>query len=64
MVKELLKDGFNPILFCRFIPTAEYVAAELRQALPKKVGVMAVVGVWRRAPGNGATTSCTACVDE
>jgi hypothetical protein len=30
MVKDLLKDGFRPILFCRFIPTAEYVAAELR----------------------------------
>ena len=35
IVKQLLTDGFNPILFCRFIPTAEYVAEELRKALPK-----------------------------
>ena len=36
MVKDLLKDGYRPILFCRFIPTADYVAAELRQRLPKE----------------------------
>jgi hypothetical protein len=39
VVKKLLKDGYNPILFCRFIPTAEYVAEELRRALPNKVEV-------------------------
>lgn len=44
LVKKLLDDGFNPILFCRFIPTAEYVAAELRRALPRKVEVAAVTG--------------------
>jgi hypothetical protein len=44
VVKELLNDGFNPILFCRFIPTAEYVADELRKALPGRVGVIAVTG--------------------
>ena len=26
LVKELLKDGYRPIVFCRFIPTAEYLA--------------------------------------
>ena len=45
LVKKLLNDGYNPILFCRFIPTAEYVAAELREALPKKVEVAAVTGL-------------------
>ncbi len=45
LVKKLLKDGYNPILFCRFIPTAEYVAAELRQALPNKVEVAAITGL-------------------
>ena len=25
-LRRLLDDGFNPIVFCRFIPTAEYVA--------------------------------------
>ncbi len=32
VVRHLLDDGYNPILFCRFIPTAEYVAEELRKA--------------------------------
>jgi superfamily II DNA or RNA helicase len=44
IVKRLLADDFNPILFCRFIPTAEYVAEELRQALAKGVEVAAVTG--------------------
>ena len=29
LVDELLADGHNPIVFCRFIPTAEYVAEHL-----------------------------------
>ena len=45
LVKILLQDGYSPILFCRFIPTAEYVAEELRQALPKGVEVAAVTGL-------------------
>ncbi|MBE2201996.1 MAG: DEAD/DEAH box helicase [Anaerolinea sp.] len=44
LVKQLLKEGYQPILFCRFIPTAEYLAAQLRQALPGKVEVTAVTG--------------------
>jgi ERCC4-related helicase len=44
MVKELLKDGYHPILFCRFIPTAEYVAEELRKHVPKKVEIVSVTG--------------------
>jgi superfamily II DNA or RNA helicase len=44
LVKELLKDHYNPIVFCRFIPTAEYVAEYLRRALPADVGVSAVTG--------------------
>ena len=42
MVSALLKDGYRPIVFCRFIATAEYVAAALREALPKDVAVEAV----------------------
>lgn len=45
MVKDLLKDGCRPILFCRFIPTADYVAAELRQRLPKTVEIASVTGL-------------------
>lgn len=44
IVKRLLKDGFAPILFCRFIDTAEYLASELRKALPKKITVESVTG--------------------
>ncbi|MCC6763843.1 MAG: DEAD/DEAH box helicase [Deltaproteobacteria bacterium] len=43
LVKQMVGDGFNPIVFCRFIPTAEYVAAELASAL-KGVTVDAVTG--------------------
>ena len=45
LVKNLLTEGYRPIVFCRFIPTAEYVAAELRKRLPKDVEVVAVTGL-------------------
>lgn len=35
-VESLLKEGFNPILWCRYIATANYVAEALRQKLEKK----------------------------
>ena len=44
LVKRILKDGYRPILFCRFIPTAEYVAESLRERLPKKTEIIAVTG--------------------
>ena len=45
LVRELLADGHQPIVFCRFIQTAEYVAAALREKLPKDVAVEAVTGL-------------------
>jgi len=45
LIKGLLSERYHPIIFCRFIPTAEYVAAELRTRLPKDVEVMAVTGL-------------------
>jgi superfamily II DNA or RNA helicase len=45
IVKDLLKEGFQPIVFCRFIPTAEYLAYELRARLPKNVTIEAVTGL-------------------
>ncbi len=45
LVSELIKDGYRPILFCRFIPTAEYVADALSKALPKNVNVVSVTGL-------------------
>ncbi len=44
LVTRLVKDGFNPIVFCRFIPTAEYVAAHLGERLGSGIGVAAVTG--------------------
>ncbi len=43
-VKSLLKDGFHPVVFCRFVDTADYVARQLREALPNKVRVDSVTG--------------------
>lgn len=41
-IKTLLKDGFHPVVFCRFVDTAEYVALQLREALPNTVRVESV----------------------
>ncbi|WP_405796205.1 helicase-related protein [Streptomyces sp. NBC_01506] len=43
-LKALLKDGYHPIVFCRYIPTAEYVAAHLEKKLGSKTVVKAVTG--------------------
>lgn len=44
LVKKLIEEGYKPIIFCRFIPTAEYLAEQLRKKLPKKTDVIAVTG--------------------
>jgi superfamily II DNA or RNA helicase len=44
-LKTLIRDGFRPIVFCRFIQTAEYLAEQLRQRLPSKVCVTPVTGL-------------------
>ncbi len=44
LVKDLVKDGYNPILFCRFIPTVEYVTAALRENL-RNVEIAGVTGL-------------------
>jgi superfamily II DNA or RNA helicase len=48
MLRALLRDGYRPVVFCRFIPTAEYLAGELRARLPKATRIEAVTG--RLAP--------------
>ena len=42
-VAELVAEGFNVVVFCRFIATAHYVARHLRESL-KGVAVSAVTG--------------------
>ena len=43
---ELLRDGFNPIVYCRYVATADYVAAELARSFDHLPGlrVLAVTG--------------------
>jgi superfamily II DNA or RNA helicase len=43
LTKQLISDGYHPIVFCRFIPTAEYVGTHLRDALTN-VDVAVVTG--------------------
>jgi superfamily II DNA or RNA helicase len=45
IVKNLLKDGFRPVIFCRFIHTAEYLAEELKKKMGSEVMVSAVTGL-------------------
>ncbi|MGO9293054.1 MAG: helicase-related protein [Streptosporangiaceae bacterium] len=43
-LKNLIKDGYDPIVFCRYIPTAEYVAEQLDGQLGRKTVIAAVTG--------------------
>ena len=73
LVKDFLAKGYRPILFCRFIPTAEYVAAELRKEL-RGVEVAAVTGtlppeerearVLQLAESEKRVLVCTDCLSE
>lgn len=44
-IKLLLKEGFQPVVFCRFVDTADYVARQLREVLSAKVRVESVTGL-------------------
>lgn len=44
LIKKFVKNGHNPIVFCRFIDTADYVAGALRESIPG-VEVAAVTGL-------------------
>ncbi len=72
-IKKLVDDGYSPIVFCRFIPTAEYVAEELRRKLPRCT-VDAVTGllppeerelrVSQLAESERRVLVCTDCLSE
>jgi len=75
LVQKFLADGYSPILFCRFIPTVEYVAAFLRAKLERKgIVVEAITGLLppeereRRVEALGAHDKrvlvCTDCLSE
>ena len=42
-VRRLVKAGFRPVVFCRFIATAHYVGEALEHALPKRTTCISVV---------------------
>ncbi|MFJ9426538.1 DEAD/DEAH box helicase [Streptomyces sp. NPDC101249] len=43
-LKSLIAEGYHPIVFCRYIPTAEYLATQLDGKLGKKTKIAAVTG--------------------
>lgn len=42
ILKTWLKEGFNPVVFCQYIPTARYVGERLNELLPRKINVQVV----------------------
>jgi superfamily II DNA or RNA helicase len=44
IVKKMLRDGYQPIVFCKFIDTSDYVALHLREAI-KKAEVYSITGL-------------------
>ena len=44
IVNDLLEAGFHPIVWCRYVATADYVSAHLRNVLPSNVQVLGITG--------------------
>lgn len=45
LVEGLLKEGFSPIVWCRYIATSDYVAAELERRLSRHFEELRIVSV-------------------
>lgn len=45
LIKQWIKEGYDPIIFCHYIATADYVEKRLIQELPKNVLVKAITSV-------------------
>ena len=73
LIRSLISEGFHPIVFCRFIPTADYVAEQLRQHL-KHVEIASVTGqlpptereerIAQLAKSEQRVLVCTDCLSE
>lgn len=61
VLAALVNDGYAPVIFCRFIPTANYLAAQLRKMLPEDVAIAAVTGQLEQDQREAAVTSLAAC---
>ncbi|MFD0776633.1 C-terminal helicase domain-containing protein, partial [Streptomonospora algeriensis] len=63
-LKELLAEGYNPIVFCRYIDTAEYVAAHLSGTAEENgaeaVGAKTAKSPLNKGGRNGWTTAVRA----
>lgn len=74
LVDALIADGFRPIVFCRFIPTAEYVAEQFRERLTEQAEVGSITGtlppeerehrVLQLADSPRRVLVCTDCLSE
>lgn len=42
-LRDILEDGYHPVVFCRYVATAHYVAHHLRQAFPQAL-IEAITG--------------------
>jgi superfamily II DNA or RNA helicase len=45
LVSKLLRDGFHPIVWCRYIATADHVAAGLQKAIERTIPRVKVVSI-------------------
>lgn len=74
LVEHLVKEGYQPIVFCRFIATADYVAKWLREVLGDLATVESVTGmlppeergmrVHQLAQAKQHVLVCTDCLSE
>lgn len=55
----MITDGYHPIVFCRYIPTAEYVAEQLSTALRRKHPALRVDAVTGTLPPEERETRVT-----
>jgi superfamily II DNA or RNA helicase len=46
VISDLLRDGYNPIVYCRYVATADYLAAQLAKSFTRQAGlrVLSVTG--------------------
>lgn len=73
-IKALVSEGCRPIVFCRFIDTADYVARHLRDVLGKNIAVDSVTGtlppqeretrIAKLAASRQHVLVCTDCLSE
>ncbi len=53
LVSKLLREGFHPIIWCRYIATADYLAAGLQLALERASSNVRVVSITSRTGDEG-----------